>query len=530
MSLPFAGLLSRAGVLSPDAIEEAVGRQEARGGTLDTSLLELGLLDEQTLATYLERASEFPLASSKKLSEIDPALKGLLPARLAERYGVIPFLQVENEVHLACCHPVEAAHLDEMALLLSKKIIAHTAPEIRIRLAQETLYEVPASRRFHELADRLAIPRTPPPKGGDQGHVPPVEEALAWLGTASDHGEALDVLLEFAASQFEVAATLIVQGGRASLRGVLGAGVEPKGSIRALSFGLDEPSVLQVVVNTGGRYLGPITDNDPLLALAAALERPAPRSVLVEPIVVGGRTVALLLAENGGAPLIPDAIDRVMRVGQAVGPVFEKLIRERKLKKEAPARTADEMRERMGGGESPSVGGVGRGSPESARIASEPGVGAEPRAASPSPAHLVARGGSLREPVSERELRAGSRAVEKLLALRSEEDPREAMEELLRLGSLAAELLVALLPEDEARFEVGRAEVHRVPWALERLGAQALPALRRAAGSPAPAVRFEAARLLRRCDPTHSDPALAVLIGDEHEAVAQAAKGLHDEQ
>ncbi|HWV38186.1 MAG TPA: hypothetical protein VN033_06870 [Vulgatibacter sp.] len=329
MPLFLAGLLVRGGVLAPEQAEEALQRQALLGGALDTSLLELGSIAEDDLVDYLARASGLPAPAAGALDgPLDPALREVIAARTAERYGVVPFRMEDGRVHVACSHPADGTPFDELAPGAAE-VVAHVAPEVRVRMAIERLYGSPVASRFHELAARLDRSRATEGEaaGGPEGSV---EDAFSLLGSAADRDDALAVLLRFARQRFELVAALAVSGRTLVGWDALGTAPDAAARIKGLSLSVDEPSVLRLVLESKGPYLGPVGDGDLARKLEEALGRRPPHVALVLPIVVANRTVALLFAENGHRPIGPAHVEQVMHVAQAVGPALEKLIRARK--------------------------------------------------------------------------------------------------------------------------------------------------------------------------------------------------------
>src|SRR4051812_25550835 len=102
MPLFLAGLLVRGGAVAPDVMEEALQRQILYGGALDTNLLEIGAIDETTLAPYLARASGLSLAPAQAFDDVEPRVRRAFPARLAERHGVVPFRLDGRTLEVAC--------------------------------------------------------------------------------------------------------------------------------------------------------------------------------------------------------------------------------------------------------------------------------------------------------------------------------------------------------------------------------------------------------------------------------------------
>ncbi len=516
MPLFLAGLLIRAGVLTEEGAEAGLRRQALLGGGLDTSLLELGAVDEPTLLAYLAKASGLPPVPAGALDSPAAEVRSLLPARLAERHGVLPFAQAKGEVHLACTYPIEAPLPDELSFLVSRRIVAHVAPELRIRLAMESSLGRPAPTRFHELDRRLAkAPRTdalagshgklegPPSQAG--GWTP--EEACARAAAAPSRDDAMAILLGFARQHFELAVTLAIQGNQIAGWDALGPDPDARRQIGALTIPREESALLSLVVESGSPYLGPMRADDGAKRLLKALGREPPRSILVLPITVAGRTVAVLFAENGRELVVPMEVEQVARVAQVVGPALERQIRRRKSNEAPPPPAQIHL--------GPVVVST-----------SFPRPLAPPQAAADAADAVVPLAGRA-DPVGvamrDEELEAVRDAVEQaLLAV----DPADRLRGLGSKAGIAAELLVALLPGGRlGRQTAGEFFAHPVARALESLGPLALPALRPAAASSVPAIRREVAWLLRRCGPGADDPALALLVSDEDPDVAAAARG-----
>ena len=342
MPLFLAGLLVRGGALSAQVVEEALQRQVLAGGALDSSLLELGAIEEPQLAEFLARASGLPLAPEEPLAVPDQKLRRLFPLRLAERHGLVPFAQEERTLRVACTYPADAALLEEMGFLLSQRIEAYVAPEFRIRVAIERLYGHAASARMHELARRCGMalapaaaapPAAPPPTVDPERVAPPdwsVGEALTRLEAATGRDEAIEVALRFCRRSFSWVALFGLVGGKAVGWDAIGETPGAERRVEQVVQPLDEDTVLATVVRTQGRYLGPIADTASNRRLLERMGRGLPQAAFVHPVDVGNRTVALVWADNAASPVAPVAAAEAMVVVQALGQALERLIRGRK--------------------------------------------------------------------------------------------------------------------------------------------------------------------------------------------------------
>ncbi|HEY0839799.1 MAG TPA: hypothetical protein VGD74_06405 [Vulgatibacter sp.] len=567
MPLFLAGLLVRGGALAPEAAEEALQRQSLLGGSIDTSLLELGHIDEEALLPYLARASGLSAIPAGTLDgPLDPSLRDAVSLKAAERYGVVPFGFDGESLLVACAHPAEATPLHEVAPGIPR-VVAFVAPEVRIRQAIGRLHGSAVAPRFDELASRLRA-RLGGGAAADPGHgagSPSREEAFTLLGSAADRDDALAVLLRFAHQHFELAAALRISG--KNLVGWDALAPEPGAAarIKKLALPLAKASVLRLVVETGAPYLGPLGEQDCALELEAALGRRAPQVVLVVPIAVANRTVALLFAENGDHPIAPNHVEPVMNVAQAVGPALEKLIRARKqagrpaasspVAIAAPVASAVPVASKpIAAAEAPitaAVPAVGEAAsdvpahvPRRAAVNQAfkigpslaaqrtnsnadggattlaPNVPSDVAGTAPVALHLPKVAHRSSESPAQSPIEPVRLAVERALAARTTEETESALPALREIPAIAAQMLVALLP---ASAPPEGDESLRVVRVLKLLGASAMPALARAAASPSRGVRLQAVRLAAAMKSGEALALLAALASDDDPEVAAEA-------
>jgi hypothetical protein len=147
-----AALLVEEAVVSAEVMDRALARQQTEGGTLDTALLELGAVAEETLGAYLSRAAELPAAPPTAWTAADARARRVFPSRVAERHGLAPFALEGRELALVVTHPLDLALLDEISFMLSLHLAPHVGPEWRVRELIQRLYGSALSPRLAALA------------------------------------------------------------------------------------------------------------------------------------------------------------------------------------------------------------------------------------------------------------------------------------------------------------------------------------------------------------------------------------------
>ena len=155
MSKKLGEILIEDGRITEPQLQKALKAQLIFGGHLGTSLIELGYLDEDTLGETLSRAFNVPYATYDILSNVPYSVIRAIPAKLVEKYKVVP-LRIDGKVlQLAMLDPKNLMALDEISFVTGYKIDAWVSPEIRIYQVLEKYYNLSRSQRYITLAREL---------------------------------------------------------------------------------------------------------------------------------------------------------------------------------------------------------------------------------------------------------------------------------------------------------------------------------------------------------------------------------------
>jgi hypothetical protein len=154
-------ILVEHGVLNQDQLELALKSQLIFGGHLGTTLIEMGLLDEDTLGEVLASSTGVPYAAHHHLANIPKETIKAVPAKIAEEFQVVPFKLDGNSVHLAFVNPKDFRALDALKFAIGRAIVPWIAPEIRIFQALEKFYGVERRARYIKLDQKLDEPASP---------------------------------------------------------------------------------------------------------------------------------------------------------------------------------------------------------------------------------------------------------------------------------------------------------------------------------------------------------------------------------
>ena len=150
-----SSLLVRDGLVGVRRMEKAFQRQVIYGGSLDTILLELGMVPEDRLCQYLALASGLPPASRAETEHLDPAAVQLLPLESAQAYRAVPLALEGEAVRMAVASPIDLAALEDLADHVDRPLRPLLVPEYRWHVMLEQAYGVPTPQRFAALASQI---------------------------------------------------------------------------------------------------------------------------------------------------------------------------------------------------------------------------------------------------------------------------------------------------------------------------------------------------------------------------------------
>lgn len=377
-------LLLRNDVISLSQLETALRTQVLYGGRLGTNLVELGYLDLATLAEYLARILDLPMASQEMFESVSEDVVHDFGPALARRYEAFPLGYLPDGPDSMAVAMVDA-HDGELVGKLSEElgspVSPHVAPELRIYYYMEKHFAIARKARFV----RVGTPGSTPGDGPERRRTQPVggmalppamrleprrkpgdaesavesapaaadssgpvaatgagiadgaaparnyREACAAIDTA-EHREAIgDTLVAYARGRFGACVVFLLRDGNA-----LGWRMYNSNPARAdyrieeLSLPLAGISALQAAYDSSQIYRGkaPSPGKPIERALWNALgTAPEPREMLVVPVVVKKRVVNLIYAHaTDGGPIDDTSLKKMGELAKRTARAYLRLI------------------------------------------------------------------------------------------------------------------------------------------------------------------------------------------------------------
>jgi MshEN domain len=327
MAITLLEMLRNGGLITEAQGDEALRNRVLFGGKIGTSLIELDFIDEETLARFLSEKLMVPFVNPDHILTIPPDVIALITHDLALKYRVLPIRVTGRKLFLVMSDPSDLNAIDEIAFITGYGIKPLVTPEVRLMQALAHYYGMEVDQRYLRIIatieERRASAKLSPPQpllAPAPPQAPPealLEEAELvtgddWteriehysigtvsreLAKAEGREEISDALIRYLGQEFHRVALFAVRGATAyGWRAAVGR-FDIEGFDR-FTVPLDGPSVMKTVVEGSGIYLGPVADIPGNRRILEALGSVNPAAVLVLPIIVTSRVVALLCVED----------------------------------------------------------------------------------------------------------------------------------------------------------------------------------------------------------------------------------------
>jgi type IV pilus assembly protein PilB len=134
-------ILRDAGVIDDVQLSAALAEQKKWGGKLGRTLVEMGFVDEDSIARALSRQLGLPLVDLDRAT-LSPELPKQLRLDIAERYGVFPIGgdRKHKVLHIATSDPTNSDALQELSFATGMSIQTSLASATSIERAIRRLY------------------------------------------------------------------------------------------------------------------------------------------------------------------------------------------------------------------------------------------------------------------------------------------------------------------------------------------------------------------------------------------------------
>lgn len=132
-------LLLEAKVIRADQLKMALEHQKRWGGRLASILVEMGSVDEKTIATVLEEQVGYKCVALQGI-QVPPAVLKMVSYDMVKKYCILPLSFEHGRLTIAMSDPTDLKTIDEISFSLGVDVEPVCAGETSITVAIQKLY------------------------------------------------------------------------------------------------------------------------------------------------------------------------------------------------------------------------------------------------------------------------------------------------------------------------------------------------------------------------------------------------------
>jgi len=325
MVMKLGEALVKASLITKEHLRLALERQVIFGGRIGTNLVELKVITEAELVSFLSKYLNVPAVDPSKLVSTDDEIISCISKEIAEKYKVVPFRKDRNRLHVALLDPRSMAAADELRFITGYDIVPYVTSELRLLYALEKYYGLERDLRYISIFGREGDQEQEQikPLDSDEGkkQLIKIKEAFA---NAKDRDEIIGLLLDQSKKISTRAAIFILKGDRVTVWKARGMDAEN------IDIMIEPTSIFAEVINKKSYYRGPllkISGNGPLISLLSG----NPQDCCMIPIQLREKIIAFLYVDNGNKSVMDAGLNYIHTLVTMASYSFEITIMRKKI-------------------------------------------------------------------------------------------------------------------------------------------------------------------------------------------------------
>src|SRR5881628_86875 len=155
MAVKLGEMLIKAGMLTPQRLQEALEYQKTNGGKLGFNLVKLGIVKEEEITRVLSQQYGVPAINLAKI-EIDDAVVKLIPSEVAQKYLIMPVSRTGATLTIAMMDPTNVFAMDDIKFMTGYNVEPVVASEVAIKEAIDKYYGSIHALELKKVMDEMA--------------------------------------------------------------------------------------------------------------------------------------------------------------------------------------------------------------------------------------------------------------------------------------------------------------------------------------------------------------------------------------
>ena len=155
MAVKLGELLIKAGLLTPQRLQETLDYQKTNGGKLGLNLVKLGFVRDEDLTRILSQQYGVPAIHLPKV-EVDDTVVKLIPSEVAQKYLIMPVQRSGSTLTIAMVDPTNVFAMDDIKFMTGYNVEPVVASESAIEDAIERYYGSIHALELKKVMDEMA--------------------------------------------------------------------------------------------------------------------------------------------------------------------------------------------------------------------------------------------------------------------------------------------------------------------------------------------------------------------------------------
>src|SRR6059036_2196062 len=155
MAVKLGEMLIKAGMLTPQRLQEALNYQKTNGGKLGFNLVKLGFVKEEDITRVLSQQYGVPAINLAKV-EIDEGVVKLIPSEVAQKYLIMPISRTGATLTIAMVDPTNVFAMDDIKFMTGYNVEPVVASEVAIKEGIDRYYGSIHALELKKVMDQMA--------------------------------------------------------------------------------------------------------------------------------------------------------------------------------------------------------------------------------------------------------------------------------------------------------------------------------------------------------------------------------------
>src|SRR5580765_1358741 len=155
MAVKLGEMLIKAGILTPQKLQEALEYQKTNGGKLGLNLVKMGYVKEEDLTRILSQQYGVPSIHLAKV-EVDDAVVKLIPSEVAQKYLIMPVSRTGSTLIIAMVDPTNVFAMDDIKFMFGYNVEQVVAFEVAIKDSIDRYYGSIHALELKKVMDEMA--------------------------------------------------------------------------------------------------------------------------------------------------------------------------------------------------------------------------------------------------------------------------------------------------------------------------------------------------------------------------------------